>query len=66
MLMCVWCVVLLVVLTYCINYKMSPADLVSNWEVYYLNRSAHPNVANNIIVASFAAEIRQVLVTVGR
>ena len=38
----VWCVVLLAVLTYCINYKMSPADLVSNWEVYYLNRSAHP------------------------
>jgi DNA polymerase alpha subunit B len=32
---------LLAVLTYCINYKMSPADLVSNWEVYYLNRSAH-------------------------
>ena len=36
------CVVLLAVLTYCINYKMSPADLVSNWEVYYLNRSACP------------------------
>jgi len=35
-------VVLFAVLTYCINYKMSPADLVSNWEVYYLNRSAHP------------------------
>ncbi|EHA8586281.1 putative DNA polymerase alpha subunit B [Cocos nucifera] len=25
-------------LTYCINYKLSPADLVSNWEIYYLNR----------------------------
>ncbi|CAL9048189.1 unnamed protein product [Musa banksii] len=25
-------------LTYCINYKLSPSDLVSNWEIYYLNR----------------------------
>lgn len=25
-------------LTYCINYKLSPADLVANWEIYYLNR----------------------------
>ncbi|PKU87019.1 DNA polymerase alpha subunit B [Dendrobium catenatum] len=25
-------------LTYCINYKLSPADLVENWEIYYLNR----------------------------
>uniref|UniRef100_A0A0E0FAT1 DNA polymerase alpha subunit B n=1 Tax=Oryza meridionalis TaxID=40149 RepID=A0A0E0FAT1_9ORYZ len=30
--------ILSTLLTYCINYKMSPADLVSNWEVYYLNR----------------------------
>ncbi|CAN6301501.1 unnamed protein product [Urochloa humidicola] len=30
--------ILSALLTYCINYKMSPADLVSNWEVYYLNR----------------------------
>ncbi|KAH0450066.1 hypothetical protein IEQ34_020758 [Dendrobium chrysotoxum] len=25
-------------LTYCINYNLSPADLVANWEIYYLNR----------------------------
>ncbi|KAL6905855.1 hypothetical protein ACP4OV_003456 [Aristida adscensionis] len=30
--------ILSALLTYCINSKMSPADLVSNWEVYYLNR----------------------------
>ncbi|PUZ72199.1 hypothetical protein GQ55_2G374400 [Panicum hallii var. hallii] len=30
--------ILSTLLTYCINYKMSPGDLVSNWEVYYLNR----------------------------
>ncbi|GJN13452.1 hypothetical protein PR202_gb00159 [Eleusine coracana subsp. coracana] len=30
--------ILSTLLTYCINYKLSPADLVSNWEVYYLNR----------------------------
>ncbi|XP_039798730.1 DNA polymerase alpha subunit B-like isoform X2 [Panicum virgatum] len=30
--------ILSTLLSYCINYKFSPADLVSNWEVYYLNR----------------------------
>ncbi|GAB2297771.1 hypothetical protein Dimus_031857 [Dionaea muscipula] len=25
-------------LTFCINFKLSPSDLVSSWEVYYLNR----------------------------
>ncbi|KAJ1396991.1 DNA-polymerase alpha/epsilon, subunit B [Sesbania bispinosa] len=25
-------------LTFCINYSLSPSDLVSSWEVYYLNR----------------------------
>ncbi|GAB2214350.1 hypothetical protein Droror1_Dr00018693 [Drosera rotundifolia] len=25
-------------LTFCINYKLTPAELVSSWEVYYLNR----------------------------
>ncbi|XP_020571946.1 DNA polymerase alpha subunit B [Phalaenopsis equestris] len=25
-------------LTYCINYKLSPADLVANWDIYFLNR----------------------------
>ncbi|KAH7680879.1 DNA polymerase alpha subunit B protein [Dioscorea alata] len=25
-------------LTFCINFKLSPSDLVSNWEIYYLNR----------------------------
>ncbi|KAL9226298.1 hypothetical protein vseg_002128 [Gypsophila vaccaria] len=25
-------------LTFCINYKISPSDLVSSWELYYLNR----------------------------
>lgn len=24
--------------TFCINFKLSPADLVSSWEIYYLNR----------------------------
>lgn len=26
-------------LTFCINYKLTPSDLVSSWEIYYLNRS---------------------------
>lgn len=25
-------------LTYCINFTLTPSDLVSYWEVYYLNR----------------------------
>jgi len=27
-------------LTFCINYNLTPSDLVSSWEVYYLNRLA--------------------------
>lgn len=23
---------------FCINYKLKPSDIVSSWEVYYLNR----------------------------
>lgn len=25
-------------LTYCINFQLSPSDLISNWEIFYLNR----------------------------
>ncbi|PKA50073.1 hypothetical protein AXF42_Ash021104 [Apostasia shenzhenica] len=25
-------------LTYCVNFKLSPVDLVANWEIFYLNR----------------------------
>lgn len=25
-------------LSFCINYKLSPSDLVSSWEIYHLNR----------------------------
>ena len=24
--------------TFCINYSLKPSDIVSSWEVYYLNR----------------------------
>ncbi|KAK9276274.1 hypothetical protein L1049_005805 [Liquidambar formosana] len=34
-------------LTFCINYKLTPSDLVSSWEVYYLNRQLNePTVQN--------------------
>ena len=26
-------------LAFCINYNLKPSDIVSSWEVYYLNRS---------------------------
>lgn len=25
-------------LTFCVNYNLKPSDIVSSWEVYYLNR----------------------------
>lgn len=24
--------------TFCVNYNLKPSDIVSSWEVYYLNR----------------------------
>ncbi|KAJ8758916.1 hypothetical protein K2173_002695 [Erythroxylum novogranatense] len=34
-------------LTLCINYKLEPSDLVSSWEVYYLNRQLGESVVQN-------------------
>ncbi|KAF9609088.1 hypothetical protein IFM89_012653 [Coptis chinensis] len=34
-------------LTFCINYKLSASDLVSSWEVYYLNRQLNGSVVQN-------------------
>uniref|UniRef100_A0A2P2JYW4 DNA polymerase alpha subunit B n=1 Tax=Rhizophora mucronata TaxID=61149 RepID=A0A2P2JYW4_RHIMU len=34
-------------LTFCINYKLKPSDLVSSWEVYYLNRLLGESVVQN-------------------
>ncbi|XVE85256.1 hypothetical protein DITRI_Ditri17bG0077500 [Diplodiscus trichospermus] len=30
--------------TFCLNYSLQPSDLVSSWEVYYLNRQLEPVV----------------------
>ncbi|KAF5746492.1 putative alpha DNA polymerase [Tripterygium wilfordii] len=35
-------------LTFCLNYNLTPSDLVSSWEVYYLNRQLNePTVQNS-------------------
>ncbi|KAF9620472.1 hypothetical protein IFM89_013089 [Coptis chinensis] len=34
-------------LTFCINYKLTASDLVSSWEVYYLNRQLNGSVVQN-------------------
>ncbi|EEF47552.1 DNA polymerase alpha subunit B [Ricinus communis] len=34
-------------LTFCINYNLKPADLVSSWEVYYLNRQLDESTVQN-------------------
>ncbi|GAV90433.1 DNA_pol_E_B domain-containing protein/Pol_alpha_B_N domain-containing protein [Cephalotus follicularis] len=34
-------------LTFCINYNLNPSDLVSSWEVYYLNRQINESTVQN-------------------
>ncbi|KAJ4839405.1 hypothetical protein Tsubulata_016860 [Turnera subulata] len=34
-------------LAFCINYNLKPSDLVSSWEVYYLNRQLDESVVRN-------------------
>ncbi|XP_050207491.1 uncharacterized protein LOC126656912 [Mercurialis annua] len=34
-------------LTVCINYNLKPSDIVSSWEVYYLNRQLYESTVQN-------------------
>ncbi|XP_034700051.1 DNA polymerase alpha subunit B [Vitis riparia] len=45
-------------LTFCINYKLSPSDLVSSWEVYYLNRQLDESVVGNALMDGFLLHLQ--------
>ncbi|XP_042506466.1 DNA polymerase alpha subunit B [Macadamia integrifolia] len=40
-------------LTFCINFKLGPSDLVSSWEVYYLNRQLNGSSVQNAHMDGF-------------
>nr|CAD1820003.1 unnamed protein product [Ananas comosus var. bracteatus] len=45
-------------LTYCINYKLTPSDLVSNWEIYYLNRQLNGLKLENSHMDGFLSHLQ--------
>ncbi|CAN0896193.1 DNA polymerase alpha subunit B [Linum grandiflorum] len=45
-------------LTLCINYKLTPSDLVSSWDVYYLNRQLKDLVVQNAEMDGFLSYLQ--------
>ncbi|KAK7306232.1 hypothetical protein VNO77_44158 [Canavalia gladiata] len=45
-------------LTFCINYSLSPSDLVSSWEVYYLNRQLNEPMVHNAEIDGFLLHLQ--------
>lgn len=45
-------------LTFCINYKLKPSDLVSSWEVFYLNRQLDDSVVRNAEMDGFLLHLQ--------
>ncbi|XP_057949506.1 uncharacterized protein LOC131144703 [Malania oleifera] len=45
-------------LTLCINYKLEPSDLVSSWEVYYLNRQIGESTVQNAEMDGFLLHLQ--------
>ncbi|KMT07540.1 hypothetical protein BVRB_6g151510 [Beta vulgaris subsp. vulgaris] len=45
-------------LTFCINYKLTPSDLVSSWEVYYLNRQLNESTVQNAEMDGFLLHLQ--------
>ncbi|KAJ1410604.1 DNA-polymerase alpha/epsilon, subunit B [Sesbania bispinosa] len=45
-------------LTFCINYSLSPSDLVSSWEVYYLNRLLKGSTVQNAEMDGFLLHLQ--------
>ncbi|ONI30147.1 hypothetical protein PRUPE_1G233700 [Prunus persica] len=39
--------------TFCINFKLTPTDLVSSWEIYYLNRQINGTVVEDAEMDGF-------------
>ncbi|XP_073012947.1 uncharacterized protein [Typha latifolia] len=53
--------ILQTLLTYCINYKLAPSDLVSNWEIYYLNMQLNGLKVENIHMDGFLSHLQNEL-----
>ncbi|KMZ72762.1 DNA polymerase alpha subunit B [Zostera marina] len=45
-------------LTYCINFTLTPSDLVSYWEVYYLNRQLNGLTVENDDLDGFLSQLQ--------
>ncbi|XP_043804660.1 DNA polymerase alpha subunit B isoform X2 [Manihot esculenta] len=45
-------------LTFCINYNLKPSDLVSSWEVYYLNRQLDESTVQNSEMDGFLLHLQ--------
>ncbi|KAI4368483.1 hypothetical protein MLD38_017037 [Melastoma candidum] len=45
-------------LNFCINFNLNPSDLVSSWEVYYLNRQLNESVIRNAEMNGFLLHLQ--------
>ncbi|XP_050879262.1 uncharacterized protein LOC127083078 [Lathyrus oleraceus] len=45
-------------LTFCTNYSLSPMDLVSSWEIYYLNRQLDEPIVQNAEMEGFLLHLQ--------
>lgn len=45
-------------LTFCINYSLKPSDLVSSWELYYLNRQLNEATVQNAEMDGFLQHLQ--------
>ncbi|XP_058072274.1 uncharacterized protein LOC131221141 [Magnolia sinica] len=45
-------------LSFCINYKLSPSDIVSSWEIYYLNRQLNGSMVQNDDMDGFLSHLQ--------
>ncbi|XVE92214.1 hypothetical protein REPUB_Repub01dG0077700 [Reevesia pubescens] len=44
--------------TFCLNYSLEPSDLVSSWEVYYLNRQLDESVVKDAEMDGFLGHLQ--------
>lgn len=45
-------------LTFCVNYSLTPSDLVSSWEAYYLNRQLDEPIVQNAEMEGFLLHLQ--------
>ncbi|KAM2018383.1 hypothetical protein ACFX1T_021332 [Malus domestica] len=45
--------------TFCINFNLSPSDLVTSWEIYYLNRQMNGTVVRDVEMDGFLGYLQE-------